>query len=61
VELQPDFDAAYYYLGLSHLEKGEKSQALVCFVTIKEKFYPSYSEVQKNRIDGLILQCKDNI
>lgn len=59
VELQPDFDAAYYYLGLSHLEKGEKSQALVCFTTIKQKFYPVYSEEQKRRIDELILQCKD--
>jgi tetratricopeptide (TPR) repeat protein len=61
VALQPDFDAAYYYLGLTHLEKGEKSQALECFTTIKEKFYPVYSEEQKRRIDELIKKCKDEI
>jgi arylsulfatase A-like enzyme/Flp pilus assembly protein TadD len=61
IALRPDFDAAYFYLGLTYLEKGEKSEALACFVTIKEKFYPAYSEEQKRRIDELIKQCKDNI
>jgi arylsulfatase A-like enzyme/Tfp pilus assembly protein PilF len=61
LELQPDFGAAYYYLGLTYLDKGEKSQALACFVTIKEKFSSTYSEEQKRRIDELIKQCKDKI
>ena len=61
LELQPDFGTAYYYLGLTYLEKGEKSQALECFVTIKEKFSSSSSEEQKRRIDELIKQCKDKI
>jgi tetratricopeptide (TPR) repeat protein len=60
VELQPDFDAAYYYLGLTHLDIGEKSQALACFTTIKEKFSSAYTEEQNRRIDELIKHCKDN-
>lgn len=60
IALQPDFDAAYYYLGLTYLDKGEKSQALVCFLTVKEKYYPAYSEEQRRRVDELIKKCKDS-
>jgi superkiller protein 3 len=59
IALRPDFDAAYYYLGLTYLEKGEKPQALACFVTIKEKFSSGYSEDQKQRIQALIEKCKE--
>ncbi len=59
VELRPDFDAAYYYLGLTYLDRGKKSQALECFMIIKEKFSQSYSEEQKENIDVLIKKCRD--
>ena len=59
VTLQPDFDEAYYFLGLTYLDKGEKSLALQCFLTIKEKFFMVYSEEQKRRIDDLIKRCRE--
>jgi arylsulfatase A-like enzyme/Flp pilus assembly protein TadD len=59
VELQSDFDAAIYYLGLTYLDKGEKSKALVYFNTLKEKFFSRYPEDQKRKIEELIRRCKD--
>ena len=60
VKLQPDFDAAIYYLGLTYMDKGENSKALACFNTLKEKFFPHYPEDQKRRIEELIKKCKIN-
>jgi arylsulfatase A-like enzyme/Flp pilus assembly protein TadD len=58
IELQPDFDMAIYYLGLVYLEKGDKSKALACFNTLKEKFFSHYPEEQKQHIEALIAECE---
>ena len=58
IEIQPDFDQAIYYLGLAYLDKGEKSRALTCFNTLKENFFHSYPEAQKQKIEALIAECK---
>lgn len=59
VALRPDFDAAIYYLGLTHMDKGENSKALACFNTLREKFFPLYPEDQRRRIEELIKKCKN--
>jgi len=58
VKLQPNYDAAIYYLGLTYMDKGENSKALACFQTLKEKFFPLYPEDQKRRIEELIKKCQ---
>lgn len=58
IELQSEVGQALFYLGLAYLEKGDKAKALLYFTRLKEKFYSSYPEAQKRKLDDLIEKCK---
>lgn len=58
LELRPDFSYALYNLGLTHLAKGDKAQALSYFLTYKEKFYKGLPPAEKEKLDALIQKCR---
>ncbi len=58
VELKPDFGFALYNLGLVLLGRGEKAEALDCFMKYKTLTYASLPPPEKARLDELIRMCR---
>ncbi len=58
LELQPDFDRVIFLLGLAYMDKSEKVKALGYFNTLKEKYFHTYPESQRKKIEALIQECK---
>jgi tetratricopeptide (TPR) repeat protein len=59
LELEPDYDFPIYNLGLAHLDKGNKAQALKYFeryLLLKDR---TLSPDERRKIVELIRLCKD--
>ncbi len=57
LELQPDFIAVYFNLGITYLEAGDKSEALQILNRCKEKFYNRLPSSEQDRLNRLIAEA----
>lgn len=57
IALQPDYMEAYFNLGLTFLERGEKSDALNVLNMCKKRFYGRLPASERERLDQLIAEA----
>jgi arylsulfatase A-like enzyme/Tfp pilus assembly protein PilF len=57
IELRPDFVDAYFNLGITYLEIGEKMKASEVLNVCKKRFYQRLSSVDRGRLDRLIAEA----
>lgn len=61
-QLQPDFDAILYNLGITYLKMGNKTKALSFFNKFKgSQAYKQMTRIEKENLKIYILQCKEEI
>ena len=59
-QLQPDFDAVLYNLGITYLKQGDKKKALSFFNEFKDsQAYKQMKLIAKKILEDYILQCKE--
>jgi arylsulfatase A-like enzyme/Flp pilus assembly protein TadD len=57
LELQPDFIDAYFNLGITYFQAGNKSEALRILTQCKKKFYDRLPPSEQGRLDRLIAEA----
>jgi arylsulfatase A-like enzyme/Flp pilus assembly protein TadD len=60
LDLDDTLDEALYILGMTYLDKGDKSKALSTFNLFKQKYYHSLPADFKKQLDDLIKSCQQN-
>jgi arylsulfatase A-like enzyme len=61
LEIDDKLEEALFMLGLTYLEKGDKSEALRTLTLYKQQYYGSLSGNVKQRLDELIRRCKQEM
>jgi arylsulfatase A-like enzyme/Flp pilus assembly protein TadD len=58
LELFPDYDTAFYNLGLAYFNTGDYEKALVNLTTFREKYARSLNPAELSALDSLIRECR---
>jgi len=58
MELNPGLSDAYFNIGITYLESGEKAQALIYFQLCREKNFAKLSLADKKRLERLIAEAE---
>ncbi len=58
LEIEPDFDQALMFMGLTYLDKGNKEKALEIFLQYKKAYYKMLPAEAKQKLEALITQCR---
>lgn len=61
LELNPEIDPAYYFLGIAYMEKGGYKKALSLLGIYQKKRGQKLSQEEKNRLSSLIKACEENL
>jgi arylsulfatase A-like enzyme/Flp pilus assembly protein TadD len=57
IEVNPDFGEAYFNIGISYLNSGDKQNALKYFQLCKERLYDRFPVEERQRLDRLIVEA----
>jgi len=61
LDLDDELAETLYVLGLTYLDKGEKGKALNTLTLYKQKYYDSFTDDQKQKLDDFIRRCKQEV
>jgi arylsulfatase A-like enzyme/Flp pilus assembly protein TadD len=59
IELKPDYIEPYFNVGISYLQTGDKSSAMVYFNMCKQRFYHILPDPEKQRLERLLNEARN--